>query len=116
MRLRFANQIWDMTLLEPGTEIGFDLTKVYTRNIDYRNGETPVQEVIWYLISGTAGVKTDNREYGNLPAPAFIRWDNKGPGRAILGPSRPAVCRCSRPSGTRRRRPERRSRRRIAFN
>jgi len=80
VRLRFANETWDLTLLEPETEIGVDLAKVYTRNIDYRGGEAPVQEVIWYLITGRAGVKIDYREFGNLPAPAFIRWDNKGAG------------------------------------
>jgi hypothetical protein len=80
VRLRFANEIWDMTLLEPGTEIGVDLAKVYTRSTDYRNGEAPLQQVIWHLITGRAGVKYENREFGNVPAPAFISWDNKGPG------------------------------------
>jgi hypothetical protein len=78
VRLRFAGEIWDLTLLEPETEIGVDLTKVYTRGIDYHN-EEPLQEVVWYLIKGRAGVKIDYREFSNLPAPAFIQWDNKGP-------------------------------------
>jgi hypothetical protein len=79
VRLRFASEIWDMTLLEPGTEIGVDLSRFYTRDIDYRGGEAPIQVAIWYLITGRAGVKFDYREFGNLRAPAFIGWDNKGP-------------------------------------
>jgi hypothetical protein len=90
VRLRLAGEIWDLALLEPETEIGVDLTKVYTRDIDYRSGEAPVQEVIWYLISGRAGVKIDYREFGNLPAPSFIRWDNKGP-RPLPQPVLPSV-------------------------
>jgi hypothetical protein len=78
VRLRFAGEIWDLTLLEPATEIGVDLSNVYTRNIDYHD-EAPLQEVICYLITGRAGIKIDYREFGNLPAPAFIQWDNKGP-------------------------------------
>jgi hypothetical protein len=63
-----------------GTEIGVDLVKAYARTIDYRNGEVPLQEVIWYLITGRAAVKFDDREFGNVRAPTFMRWDNKGPG------------------------------------
>ncbi len=79
VRLRFANQVWDLALLEPGTEIGVDLFKFYAGDIDYRAGEPPIQEAMWYLITGRAGIKFDAGEYGDLPAPAFIRWDNKGP-------------------------------------
>jgi hypothetical protein len=95
VRLRFAGEVWDLTLGEPDTEIGVDLFQVYTSDVNYRDGEAPLQQVYLYLLSGRAGVKIDYHEYGNLPAPAFIYWDNKGKGasepKAIARQAMPSV-------------------------
>ena len=95
VRLRFAGEVWDLTLREPDTEIGVDLFQVYTSDVNYRDGEAPLQQVYLNLLSGRAGVKIDYHEYGNLPAPAVIYWDNKGKGasepQAIARQAMPSV-------------------------
>ena len=80
VRLRFADEVWDLTLLEADTEIGVDLIKAYTPNIDYRGGEKPLEAVYLAVLTGKAGVVVESREYPALTAPVALYWDNKGPG------------------------------------
>ena len=62
VRLRFADEIWDLTLLEADTEIGVDLIKAYTPNIDYRDGEKPLEAVYLAVLTGKAGVVVELRD------------------------------------------------------
>ena len=86
VRLRFEKEIWDVTLAEPGSEIGVDLFRNYTRDIDWQNGEAPRAEAKFCLLAGTGGLQVDYRDYPNLamPGPAIFFWDNKGEG--LKGP------------------------------
>ena len=89
MRLRFASEVWDVTLLEPNTEVGVDLLEYYTRTIDYHTGEAPVQEAYLTVLKGKAGLKFDYREFPDVAAPAVVHWDNKGVGTSDPQPIAP---------------------------
>jgi serine/threonine protein kinase len=83
VRLRFEKEAWDLTLNEPGTEVGVDLLKQYTRDINYKEGEGPRAELYLCVLRGKAGVKMGEFHYSNLtgpPGPAVFLWDNIGPG------------------------------------
>ncbi len=80
VRLRFADEVWDLTLLDADTEIGVDLIKAYTPNINYRDGERPLEALYLAVLTGKAGVVVEPREYPELTAPVALYWDNKGPG------------------------------------
>ena len=66
MRLRFAGEVWDLTLLEPDTEVGVDLLQAYLGDINYLD-EAPFRALDLFVFSGRAGVKVYDREYSNLP-------------------------------------------------
>jgi hypothetical protein len=106
VRLRFAGEVWDLTLLQRDTEAGVDLLQGYTGDINYRAGESPLQEVYLDLLSGRADIRIDSREFANKPAPLVVHWDNKGPGasppqpiKAQDVPAVDAVWRKSPPAG-----------------
>ena len=79
VRLRFAGEVWDVTLLEPETEVGVDLLQAYTPGIDYRD-EKPLEALHLAVLSGRAGVATEARDFPSLKAPIALFWDNKGTG------------------------------------
>jgi hypothetical protein len=90
VRLRFGHEgseIWDLTLHEPGTEVGIDLNKHYTREINYLDGEDPRMELVLQVLRGRAGLKVEAVHHPNLtppPGPGLFAWDNKGEG--VRGP------------------------------
>src|SRR5262249_40456796 len=80
VRLRFAGEVWDLTLLDPDTEVGVDLLHGYTADTNYGDGGRPWQELYRPLLAGRASIKIESREYSNKPAPLVVHWDNKGKG------------------------------------
>jgi hypothetical protein len=84
VRVRFADEIWDVTLKEPGTEIGMDLLRQFSQDVQWQKGEEPEALLLLWVVSGKAGLKVNKYgEYPNLeapPGPAYVRWDNKGRG------------------------------------
>jgi hypothetical protein len=86
VRLRFGkddSEVWDVTLEEPGTEIGVDLIKAYTQDINYLDGEEPRAELYLVVLRGKASVRIDAYHHSNLKGPpggAVFAWDNKGSG------------------------------------
>ena len=86
-RLRFADEVWDLTLQEPDTEVGVDLLHAYTANINYRDGEKPLTLLNLTVLNGKAGLVVEAREFPHLTAPIAVSWDNKGSG--IPEPRRP---------------------------
>jgi hypothetical protein len=88
VRLRFADQVWDVTL-EPGAEVVLDLLRRYRGDVNYMAGEEPLATLHFLLLKGHAGLAIEYQQYPNLsspPGPAYFRWDNKGPG--AQGPHR----------------------------
>ncbi|HVS34873.1 MAG TPA: serine/threonine-protein kinase [Gemmataceae bacterium] len=79
VRLRFAGEVWDLTLMEPDTEVGVALMQTYFGDI-YYSDEAPLRSLDLYVFSGRAGVKINSREYSNLTPRAHVLWDNKGRG------------------------------------
>jgi hypothetical protein len=79
VRLRFGTdsaEVWDVTLLEPGAEVGVDVQKAYTRDINYLDGEDPAIEVYVMFLRGRAQLKIDY-EQQMVDRPSLVLWDNK---------------------------------------
>ncbi len=79
IRLRFgrdAAEVWDVTLQEPGAEVVMDLTKSYTPDTNYQDGEDPQMNFFFMLLRGTATVKIDYDTY-TMNQPSGLRWNNK---------------------------------------
>src|SRR5262249_42860912 len=80
-RLRFEGEVWDITLPRKGDEIGIDLIKAYTPDIEYANGEGP-RALLWlFMVEGDAHVKVDAYHTHHLePASEkrtmFMWWDS----------------------------------------
>jgi hypothetical protein len=95
VRLRFGrdgSEVWDLTLEEPGTEIGLDLLKQYTPRENYQDGEDPRMELYMLVLKGKASVQIGFEHYSNLPGapqPTVFGWENKGAG--ARGPGREAM-------------------------
>jgi hypothetical protein len=83
VRLRFDKEVWDLTLEEPDTEVGVDLLRLYTPDINYLDGEDPRAELYLCMLRGKASLRVDGYHFSNLqapPGPALFVWDNKGSG------------------------------------
>lgn len=81
VRVRFREEAWDITLVEPGTEVGVELfgsCEPYTREAG--GGESP-QDLIVMTLAGEASLKIGYEQY-LLPQAHLFAWDN------IAGPSR----------------------------
>jgi hypothetical protein len=81
VRLRILDEVWDITLEEPGAEVGVDLMKSYTRDLNWYD-EEPQAEAYFMVLAGKVTLKVDAFVYNGLSAPpgvCFFRWDNKGP-------------------------------------
>jgi serine/threonine protein kinase len=88
-RLRFgeSKEVWDLTLQGPDAEVGVDLLQGYTADTLWRDGESPFQELLLFVLNGDAALSADYRDYPNLHGPvgpAYFHWSNKGPG--VEGP------------------------------
>jgi hypothetical protein len=84
VRLRFAGEIWDVQLKDPGTEIGVTL---FGRHVQpYGSGLPPSIDLYLYVLKGTISVRvTPYREFDNITsqpgaAPYVLSWDNVGNG------------------------------------
>lgn len=83
VRLRFKDEVWDITLLDQDTEIAVDLMGSYQPGVPFSKepgGESPTAEVFFGILKGKAGVHVGFKDFPMLPAPTRIDWDNKGPG------------------------------------
>jgi serine/threonine protein kinase len=80
VRLRFENEVWDMTLQEQGTEVGVDLIKHYTSEINWRNNEEPYAVVSLCLLGGKMELKVDRFRADTLeaefPKSVAVLWDS----------------------------------------
>lgn len=85
VRLRFLDEIWDLALAEPGTQVGVAL---WGRQVaPYGSGEGPQIELFALVLKGQASARIRFVEYRDLtstPQPTVLTWDNKGPG--VQGP------------------------------
>jgi hypothetical protein len=87
VRVRFADQAWDLTLHGPGTEVGLDLNPLAPREADPRDVE-PQADAVLKLLKGEADLKIDFHVYKMAapPGPCALAWSNRGP--RTLAPQR----------------------------
>ncbi len=79
VRVRFKEEVWDVTLLDPNTEVGIDLTGYYGEGVPFSlepGGPAPTSEVLFGLLSGRAGLKLKFQEYPALTAPTRVDWNS----------------------------------------
>jgi hypothetical protein len=91
VRVRFDEEkpkpaeVWELTLDEPGTEIGIDLAGTYTSDTPFKKAgpnvqpERPTVLLFLVVLRGHAQVKADANVY-SVRAPSLMSWDNNGPG------------------------------------
>ncbi len=80
VRVRFSDQVWDLTLTEANTEIGLDLLRHYTADGNWRAGEAPQTEVYLCVLKGKASLTRDSYHQSSLEAPpgnALLEWNNQ---------------------------------------
>jgi serine/threonine protein kinase len=79
VRLRFQTEVWDLTLEEPGTELGVDHFQVYNGDNNYRADEEPYAEALLCLFQGKLSVKVDASKTYTLsadpPKEILIQWN-----------------------------------------
>jgi hypothetical protein len=80
VRVRFADQAWDLTLHGPGTEVGLDLNKLAPREADRRDDD-PQTDAVLMVLKGEADLKIDFQVYKMAapPGPCALAWSNRGP-------------------------------------
>jgi hypothetical protein len=88
VRVRFADQIWDLTLPDDQAEVMIDVTRLFAGEPLPKDGkgEAPRTDVTLAVVQGQAHVKADTKDFDLKapPGPAELHWDNKG-----LGVSKP---------------------------
>lgn len=84
VRIRFAGEIWDVTLADDQSEIVMDVSTLFAGEAFRRDGkgESPRTEAMLGAVQGKAMVKVDAREFALQapPGPAELVWNNKGAG------------------------------------
>ncbi len=79
VRVRFKEEIWDLTLLDPETEVCIDLFGYYGEGVAFSKepgGISPTTEVYLGLLKGRAGLKVKFNEYPELVAPTYLDWES----------------------------------------
>jgi hypothetical protein len=88
VRLRFASEIWDVTLADDSTEVIVELTALYAGEPFARDGkgESPLVQALLGVISGQATVQVDARKFDLRAPPAMcgLTWENKKAGLGTL--------------------------------
>jgi hypothetical protein len=75
VRLRFLNEIWDLTLQDKATEVGVELIGICRPYTKEPGGGEPDIHVRLYMLRGQADLKIRYKEYG-LKAPCVFDWVN----------------------------------------
>ncbi|HXG12120.1 MAG TPA: hypothetical protein VNK04_20365 [Gemmataceae bacterium] len=83
VRVRFHNEVWDLTLQEGGTEVGLELIG---RQESFETSGRPLAFLSLVVLRGQAQLRighfthTLQAPVGGQPAPAVFSWDNRSPG------------------------------------
>ncbi|MFO0879373.1 MAG: hypothetical protein U0840_18660 [Gemmataceae bacterium] len=80
LRLRFESEVWDITLANPGDEIGVDLFRSYSPLINHRKGEEPRADCYLAVLRGETDLRIDGFNTYNIeveaPKWARMEWDS----------------------------------------
>lgn len=77
IRLRFQEQLWELTLQEPGSALSaeyFGVALPYTKEV---GADIPLQTLGVVSLSGSTQVKVRYQEFA-MPAPSVYYWENLG--------------------------------------
>lgn len=79
VRVRFQEEVWDLTLQDPGTEVGVE---ILGREGGFQTGERPLAFLTLFTLKGHAQIKIGYHRYALQapPGPAMFNWTNTGPG------------------------------------
>jgi tetratricopeptide (TPR) repeat protein len=81
VRVRFKEEVWEITLLDAETEVCVDLLGYYPEGVPFskdKDGPPPKAEFYFGLLQGKAGLKVKFKEYPMLQAPMKADWDSIG--------------------------------------
>jgi hypothetical protein len=88
VRVRFHDEIWDLTLADNETEVGLELWGIYRPGTPFRKeprpDEVPYEVAGLFVLKGHVTLRTDYQVF-NMPAPEKFIWDNYH-GSAAAGP------------------------------
>jgi hypothetical protein len=76
-RLRFADQVWDVTLPDEKTDVAFETVLSPVRGAAT---EPPRVSGVLAVLSGTAGLKVRYKDIPQIGVGEIVYWDNKGKG------------------------------------
>jgi hypothetical protein len=83
IRVRARDEIWELTLKEPGAEASIELNARWAAGVPYRTqsreGEEPNAEMALLVLKGTAELKSDDRRHSlRAPnGPALFIWHSQ---------------------------------------
>jgi hypothetical protein len=84
VRVRFASEMWDLTLADDQTEVMIDVSRLFAGEPFRRDGKggLPRTEVTLAVLQGEVHVKAEDKDFGLKapPGPAELHWDDKGQG------------------------------------
>lgn len=84
VRLRFADQVWDVTLPDEKSDVAFEVVRAMARG----TGSEPARvEAVLAVLAGTVGLKVRYKDMPKIEAGEIATWDNKGKG--LEGPRKP---------------------------
>jgi hypothetical protein len=81
IKVRFHREIWELTLMDDQTQVGFDLWGRYPRNVPFSKepgGEEPMAMLILSVLKGSASLKVGYQTFAMRPSTQYV-WDNIGP-------------------------------------
>src|SRR5262249_31676489 len=83
VRLRFLDEIWDITLQDPGSTVSAFLISAYDPGVPFSKrlgGEKPASQVVVVFLEGPSGLKVRARTFGSVRSPSLFGWDSdRGP-------------------------------------
>ncbi len=83
VRLRFADQVWDVTLPNESAEVAFELVPSLTRG---NLPEPPQASAALAVVAGHAGLTVRYKDIPQIGVGEAVFWDNKG--RGLQGPKK----------------------------
>lgn len=79
VRIRFKEEVWDVTLLDPDTEVCIDLIGFYPEGAPFSKeagGPSPITEFYLGLLKGRAELRVKFKVFPMLQAPTRVDWDS----------------------------------------
>jgi len=79
VRVRFREEVWDVTLTDPETEVCIDLLGFYPEGVPFSKepgGPAPKSEIYFAVLKGKADLRVKFNSHPNLSAPTRIDWDS----------------------------------------